>query len=78
MNEALTDFEAMLLLRGACQGVPTEQLASEIDLNLETVRSIQKKLQKQARAMQPNSPLADQEIETDEMCQNAGEKMSIH
>jgi hypothetical protein len=43
-------------------------------LSRPTVYSMRRVLQSNAQAMQPNSPLADEQTETDEMFQNAGEK----
>ena len=46
----------------------------EIGLSRPTVHSMRRVLQSNAQVLQPNSPLADEQTETDEMFQNAGEK----
>ena len=70
----LTPSQAVLLLRGVYQGVSTAQLARELGLSYPTVLSIRHALQANANALQPDFPLADEQTETDEMFQNAGEK----
>ena len=73
-QKQFTPAQVVLLLRGVYQGTPTAQLAREIGLSRPTVHSMRRVLQSNAQAMQPNSPLADEQTETDEMFQNAGEK----
>ena len=73
-QKQFTPAQVVLLLRGVYQGTPTAQLAREIGLSYPTVLSIRHALQANAQAMQPDSPLADEQTETDEMFQNAGEK----
>ena len=73
-QKQFTPAQVVLLLRGVYQGTPTAQLAREIGLSYPTVLSMRHTLQSNAQAMQPNSPLADEQTETDEMFQNAGEK----
>ena len=73
-QKQFTPAQVVLLLRGVYQGTPTAQLAREIGLSYPTVLSMRHTLQANAQAMQPNSPLADEQTETDEMFQNAGEK----
>ena len=70
----LTPSQAVLLLRGVYQGVSTAQLARELGLSYPTVLSLRHTLQATANALQPAFPLADEQTETDEMFQNAGEK----
>ena len=70
----LTPSQAVLLLRGVYQGVSTAQLARELGLSYPTVLSIRHALEANANALQPAFPLADEQTETDEMFQNAGEK----
>ena len=64
----------VLLLRGVVQGTSTAQLARELELSRTTVHEIRQKLQENAQALQPDTPLPDEQTETDEMFQNAGEK----
>ena len=78
VQKQLTPPQAVLLLRGVCQGVPSAKLAREIGVHRQTVMSIRRVLQSQAEAMQPGSPLPDKRAETDEMFQNAGEKGDRH
>ena len=73
-QKQFTPAQVVLLLRGVYQGTPTAQLAREIGLSYPTVLSIRHALGTHGQAMQPNSPLADEQTETDEMFQNAGEK----
>ena len=73
-QKQFTPAQVVLLLRGVYQGTSTAQLAREIGLSYPTVLSMRHTLQSNAQAMQPNSPLADEQTETDEMFQNAGEK----
>ena len=73
-QKQFTPAQVVLLLRGVYQGTPTAQLAREIGLSRPTVHSMRRVLQSNAQAIQPNSPLADEQTETDEMFQNAGEK----
>ena len=70
----LTPSQAVLLLRGVYQGVSTAQLARELGLSYPTVLSLRHTLQATANGLQPAFPLADEQTETDEMFQNAGEK----
>lgn len=73
-QKQFTPAQVVLLLRGVYQGTPTAQLAREIGLSRPTVHSMRRVLQSNAQVLQPNSPLADEQTETDEMFQNAGEK----
>ena len=76
-QKQFTPAQVVLLLRGVYQqGTPTAQLAREIGLSYPTVLSIRHALQSNVQAMQPDSPLADAQTETDEMFQNAGEKVT--
>ena len=73
-QKQFTPAQVVLLLRGVYQGTPTAQLAREIGLSYPTVLSMRHALQAHAQAIQPDLPLADEQTETDEMFQNAGEK----
>lgn len=70
----LPPSKVVLLLRGVVQGTSTAQLARELELSRTTVHEIRQKLQYNAQALQPETPLPDKRTETDEMFQNAGEK----
>ena len=70
----LTPTQVVLLLRGVLQGQPSAQLAREIGLTEKTVLKWRHRLQANAERLQPDTPLADLETESDEMFQNAGEK----
>ena len=70
----LTPAQVVLLLRGVYQGASSAQIAREIGVSRPTVLYLRHALQDNAQAMQPHSPLADPQTETDEMFQNAGEK----
>ena len=73
-QKQLTPAQVVLLLRGVYQGEPSAQLAREIGLSRPTVLCIRRAIQANAQALQPNSPVTDEQTETDEMFQNAGEK----
>lgn len=73
-----TVSQAVLLLRGICQGVSSSQLGRELGVSRQTVMSIRGVLQANAELMQPCSALSDAVVETDEMFQNAGEKGEPH
>ena len=64
----------VLLLRGVCKGEPSTVLAEELSLSRQSVHRWRKRLQANAFAMLSQSRVRDQETETDEMFQNAGEK----
>ncbi len=73
-DSQLTPEHVVLLLQGVLQGKPSQQIAREIGLTEKTVRKWRHRLQAQAEALQPQSPLTDLETESDEMFQNAGGK----
>ena len=73
-QKQLTPAQVVLLLRGIYQGESSAQLARELDLSRPTVHCIRRAIQANAQAMQPNFPVVDEQTETDEMFQNAGEK----
>ena len=70
----LTPQQVVLLLRGILKGEPSNTLAAELGLNYKTVLEIRRELQNNAIRLQPDTPLPDEQTETDEMFQNAGEK----
>jgi transposase len=74
----LLPAQVVLLLRGVFQGQSSAQLARELELTEKTVLKWRHRLQSQAERIQPITPLADRNTESDEMFQNAGEKGSEH
>lgn len=70
----LTPMQVVLLMRGICKGESSKELAAELGLNYGTVLKLRHEAQANAEKAQPNTPLSDQQTETDEMFQNAGEK----
>lgn len=70
----LTPQQVVLLLRGVVKGEPSTTLAAELTVSYQTVLDLRHKLQANAVAMQPETPLSDHVTENDEMFQNAGEK----
>jgi hypothetical protein len=50
------------------------KLARELEISRTTATEVRHLLQANAEREQANEPLSDLEVETDEMCQNAGEK----
>ena len=74
-QKQLTPAQAVMLLRGIYQGDSSAQLARELGLSRPTVHSIRRVIQATAQAMQPPAPVRDEQIETDEMFQNAGKKV---
>jgi transposase-like protein len=66
--------QAVLLLRGVCKGDPTAEIAREIGVSRQTVHGVRQELQANAQRHQAQEPLPDEQTETDEMFQNAGEK----
>jgi transposase-like protein len=66
--------QAVLLLRGVSKGDPSAEIAREIGVSRQTVHEVRHEIQTNAERHQPQSPLKDNQTETDEMFQNAGEK----
>jgi transposase-like protein len=66
--------QTVLFIRGICQGTSTARLARELGISRTTATEVRHLLQAQAEREQPDTPLDDLEVETDEMFQNAGEK----
>ena len=64
----------VLLVRGVCTGEPATVLAEELALSRQCVWRWRKRLQANGYARLSAPALSDQETETDEMFQNAGEK----
>ena len=67
----------VMVLRGIAQGVPTLQLAEELDLDYSTLLSRRHQIQEQA-LQRRQTGLPDQAVEADEMFQNAGKKADPH
>jgi transposase-like protein len=70
----LTPQQVVLLVRGVLKGEPSTVLAAELGLNYITVQELRRDLHDNAMQMQSETPLGDEQTETDEMFQNAGEK----
>ena len=68
----------ILILRGLTQGIPTLQLADELDCDYETLLNYRHQIQAAALRYLDRSPLVDTVTEGDEMFQNAGEKGDPH
>lgn len=66
--------QAVLLLRGVSKGDPSAEIAREIGVSRQTVHEVRHEIQTNAERHQPQTPLKDNQTETDEMFQNAGEK----
>ncbi len=69
--------QTVLFIRGVCQGKPTAQLARELCISRTIATEVRHQLQTNAEKEQPETPLEDEEVETDEMFQNAGEKKRV-
>ncbi|MCP4427936.1 MAG: hypothetical protein GY803_25915 [Chloroflexi bacterium] len=69
--------QTVLFIRGVCQGKPTAQLARELSISRTTATDVRHQLQTNAKKEQPETPLEDDEPETDEMFQNAGGKKRL-
>lgn len=66
--------QTVLFIRAVCQGKSTAQIARELGISRTTATDVRHQLQANAQREQPQTPLSDLEVETDEMFQNAGEK----
>jgi len=64
----------VMVLRGFTQGVPTLHLAQELSLDYSTLLERRHRLQGLALQNCDKAPLPDQEVEADELYQNAGGK----
>ena len=72
-----TPEQTVLFIRAVCQGQSTAQLARELKISRTTATEVGHQLQANAEQAQPDSPLDDLAVETDEMFQNAGEKKRL-
>ncbi len=70
-----TPQQVVLLLRGVMKGEASITLAAELKVSPQTVLDVRRDLRDSARFLQSNTPLTDEHTETDEMFQNAGEKI---
>ena len=66
--------ELVLILRGVAQGVPTAQLARELECDRSELLALRHRLQDAAYRNRDRMPLDDAVLEADEAYQNAGEK----
>src|SRR5258706_15893269 len=63
--------QVILLVRGVVKGEQAQILANEVGVCRQTVHIIRQKIQANARGLQPDNPLDDDErTETDELYQN--------
>jgi transposase-like protein len=70
----LRPSQVVLLLRGVARGESSVRLTEELGVSRTTIHYLRKELQENARGLQPETPLMDEHVETDEMFQNAGGK----
>jgi transposase len=70
--------ELVLILRGFAQGVPTAQLARELECDRSELLKLRHRLQDAAFLGRDQQPLSDKATEADEAYQNAGEKGVPH
>jgi len=68
----------VLIMRGFVQGVPTLQLAEELDVDYSTLLERRHQIQQLGLEHKPTDPLPDDVTEADELFQNAGEKGEKH
>src|SRR5512147_39582 len=68
----------VLIVRGFAQGVSTAQLARELGRSRRHMEKLRRRMQAQAKSGSARTPLDDDEVEADEMYQNAGEKGVPH
>jgi transposase-like protein len=66
--------ELVLIIRGFAQGVPTAQLARELECDRSELLNLRHRLQDLAFGNRDRMPLDDKVLEADEAYQNAGEK----
>lgn len=67
-------MQVVLLVRGVLKGESAASLARELGLSRTTVTELRHLIQQNAARHQPEIPLKDNVVETDELFQNAGEK----
>jgi transposase-like protein len=66
--------QLLLLLHGVAQGTPTAQMARELGCDRNELLALRHRLPEHVRLHLDRNPLDDDEVEADEMYQNAGEK----
>lgn len=66
--------QLVLIVRGIAQGVPTAQLARELECDRSELHKLRHRLQDFAHRNRDRMPLDDEVLEADEAYQNAGEK----
>jgi transposase-like protein len=66
--------QAVLLLRGICKGESPASLARELGGKDDTVLAVRRAIHRTAQPLQSPKPLPDDGTQSDERCQNAGEK----
>lgn len=66
--------QIVLIIRGFAQGVPTAQLARELECDRSELLNLRHRLQDLAFRNRDRMPLDDKVLEADEAYQNAGEK----
>jgi hypothetical protein len=67
--------QVVLLLRGVLKGEASITLAAALSLSPQTILNLRRDVQDSARFLQSKTPLTDDQTETDEMFQHAGEKV---
>jgi transposase-like protein len=72
-----TPEKTVLFVQGVLQAKPTAQLARELRISRTTATEVRHQLQASTQQAQPQTPLSDLEVETDEMFQNVGEKRRL-
>jgi len=70
----LRPAQVVLFVRGVLKGESAATLARELGMSRVTTTELRKLIQANAIAIQPDTPLADDVVEADELFQNAGEK----
>jgi hypothetical protein len=75
----LRPSQVVLLLRGVSKGESSMRLAQELGVSRSKVHQLRNELQQNARKLQPDAPLTDEHVQTEEMFEsnNAGKKGEI-
>ena len=68
----------LLFLRGIAQGESTARLGRELGISRRQAHTLRQRLQYSVFATRPQNPPVAQEVEVDELYQNAGEKGKLH
>jgi|UPI000173C459 hypothetical protein len=72
-GKQLRPAQVILLVRGVCNGEPSTVPATDVGISRTTVHTLRRAVQHTAWQRQPDTPLDDQDTETDELFQHAGE-----